>query len=774
MFKKMRVLLLLLLVPMVFACSETKSGDGSTASIIPPAVDNGGNNNNSGDINEVPNEGDKNESIPPAEGNAPDDQTPDATVNNDFSNPINMIGRYKIAGIKFIKGDEVLHTEMAAERFKGAFAVEPVVKSTISINLGVKFQFRPDVAKEYGLFAEIAYLNKKFNKVIDLSGGMDFKKIFTDLGAEVKGETVEFTLANPDMPVEKGYGVVLILTKVSDKPDFKLVNHPSKYWIEEGEILPEPPVEPEVPEVPETPEVPTEPEIPSDDIITPIDMGNFKTLTGHYEITRFITVAAGVTVDSATLPRMKGEVAINGETSVADVISKMQMEAEVFGMTENDKYNYTVYEQFKPVDGKLTSTTPDAYVYSSAIITKKSDFEIEINQNLKKNAPVIGVTDVQVTVIATKRSDAPKVVVDCGYWTTDNVKQCNEDGSSAMQNIDLAKPETLIGSYKLMNYGMEYKRPAGGQYEKIWSEVRVFDGVLYEGKLLVKRWQGDVSINANPNDAAKPAISFKTQVEVPYQVQDAFLFGDFNDYRWRFFREIGTTDYKVETTPNKNELKVTVKRTFSYKYWWTGYPINVNTVFIIQKQSDTPLEVTEAKYWETDEKTTSVTALDINNPRTITGHYKFTNMGHEYQRPGGAYEKNWASNGTAIQKMEGEMWIKATDANGDLVENNLLKATVNAKYQLNSSWYNGYDDGMLIGTSFDSKFKFYNEEFNDSYLVEMDPAVPSNIKVCRTLKLEYRYKSWGKWKTEYPTVYTCFIGEKISDNPKEISGAKYW
>lgn len=100
MFKKMRVLLLLLLVPMVFACSETKSGDGSTASIIPPAVDNGGNNNNSGDINEVPNEGDKNESIPPAEGNAPDDQTPDATVNNDFSNPINMIGRYKIAGIK--------------------------------------------------------------------------------------------------------------------------------------------------------------------------------------------------------------------------------------------------------------------------------------------------------------------------------------------------------------------------------------------------------------------------------------------------------------------------------------------------------------------------------------------------------------------------------------------------------------------------------------------------------------------------------------------------
>lgn len=772
MFKKMHVLLLILFLPIVFACSENNGGGlngNSLPSIIPPAVDNGGGNS-PGNIDNATDEGNKNESIPPTLGNAPDDQTPDSSVNNDLTNPLNMVGRYKIAGIKFKKGEEILLTEMADERFRGAFAVKPIVSSSVSIDLGVKFQFRPDVAKEYNLFPEIAYLNKKFNKVIDLSGGLDFAKIFKNLGAEVKGETVEFTLKNPDMPIETGYSVVLILNKVSDNPDFKIVNHPSKYWVEEGETLPEAPLEPED----NGTTTPPGPDMPSDGVITPIDMGDFKTLTGHYQITRFITVAAGVTVDSAELPRMQGEVAITGETSVADVISKMQMEADVMGMTENDKYNYTVYEQFKSVGGELTSTTPNPYIYSSAVITKKSDFEIEIKQNLKKNAPFIGETNVQVTVIATKKSDAPKAIIDCGYWSTDTVKQCNQDGSSAMQNIDLSKPETLIGNYKLMNYGMEYQRPAGGQYEKIWAKVRVFDGLLYEGKLLVKKWQGDVSINANSNDAAKPSIDFKTQVEVPYQVQDAFLFGDFKDSRWRFFREIGTTDYKVETTPNKNELKITVKRTFFYKYWWTEYAVDVDTIFIIQKQSDTPLEVTEAKYWETDEETTSVTLPDINNPRTITGHYKFTDMGHEYQRPGGAYEKNWASNGSAISKMEGEMWIKATDSNGNLIDNNLNKAAVNTKYQLDSWIYNGYDDGMLIGTRFDPKFKFYHEEFNDSYLIEMDPKKPSNIKVCRALKLEYKYKSWGKWKTEYPTVYTCFIGEKISDNPQEISDERYW
>lgn len=755
----MHVLLLILFLPIVFACSENNGGGlngNSLPSIIPPAVDNGGGNS-PGNIDNATDEGNKNESIPPTLGNAPDDQTPDSSVNNDLTNPLNMVGRYKIAGIKFKKGEEILLTEMADERFRGAFAVKPIVSSSVSIDLGVKFQFRPDVAKEYNLFPEIAYLNKKFNKVIDLSGGLDFAKIFKNLGAEVKGETVEFTLKNPDMPIETGYSVVLILNKVSDNPDFKIVNHPSKYWVEEGETLPEAPLEPED----NGTTTPPGPDMPSDGVITPIDMGDFKTLTGHYQITRFITVAAGVTVDSAELPRMQGEVAITGETSVADVISKMQMEADVMGMTENDKYNYTVYEQFKSVGGELTSTTPNPYIYSSAVITKKSDYEIEIKQNLKKNAPFIGETNVQVTVIATKKSDTPKAIIDCGYWSTDTVKQCNQDGSSAMQNIDLSKPETLIGNYKLMNYGMEYQRPAGGQYEKIWAKVRVFDGLLYEGKLLVKKWQGDVSINANSNDAAKPSIDFKTQVEVPYQVQQEYIWGDFNDIRWRFFRETDNADYSVETTPNKNELRITLKRTFSYRYLGVQHNVTTNIFLIAAKQSDEPQEVTNEKYWETSEP--AIVVPDMSDMRTLSGHYKLTNIGHEYSRPNkisSTWESNWASNPTTMTNLQGELSIKFNGTD-------ITTSDFNGKYQINSTWYikSAFSDFS------DPRWKFFNETFNNPHTVELEG---SNIKICVNKKFEYKYKFIANWTVANPDVNVCFIGEKISDNPQEISGAKYW
>lgn len=767
MIKKVYVLLVsMFLILAIGACSENGRGSGVSAS----GSDIAGGENNNG--NPSSGDGMPDGDIDVVEGEAPDDQSPDNNVSKDFSNPLNMVGRYKITGIKVTdeNGKEFINETSDSGNFRGAFGVAPQVTAEISIDMGIKFQFNPKILKDSQIPEELQYINKKINKSIDMSQGLDMVKIFADLGATIDGSTIYFALITPDMPVAAGHTVTLTLDKVSDNAGFEIVNDPRKYWLEEGEAQPEVPVNPENPDNP-TVEDP-EQEIPVEGLIN-IDMNDLQTLTGHYKITRFITVAAGVTVDSTQIAKMQGEVAIKGGAAAADVISKMQMDANVVGMTDNDKYNYTVYEQFKLENNQLVSRTADPFKYSQAVISKKSDNQIEIRQSLKKNAPVVGLTDVDVTVVATKISNEPGMVNDCGYWDTAIVKACNEDGSAAMTNIDANVPETLIGSYVVTNYGMEYQRPAGGQYEKVWYKVSVLDGMIYEGKLLIDRFTGNLSIK---HKGDSQAADFKVQLESAYQVQDAFLLGDFNDHRWRFFKETGTSDYTVTPTGNKNELKIKLTRTFTYKYWWTEYPVTVHIFFIVQKQADEPSVYNNEKYWATSENIPVVTTPDINNPRTITGHYKMTNMGHEYQRPGGAYEKNWASNNSSISKMQGEMWIKANDENGNLISGDLKTATVNAKYQLESWLYDGYDKlGILV--KFDDKFKFHHSEFNDSYLIEMDPAVPSNIKVCRKEAFQYKYRQtiFNSVKTTtIDPVYICYIGEKISDNPQTISNAKYW
>lgn len=752
------VFLSLSLLLFAIACSESSSLKGASITGTPDnSSTNAPGNDGGGTISGPTDNGTHNgqEDIPPAIGNAPDDQSPDSSVNTDFSNPINMVGRYKINAVKIVNPDGVttLETTAANGDHKGAFAVSPQVKASVSIDIGVKLQFHPDLVKKYELNETIAYVNKKFNKPVDISGGLNFDKIFKDLGAVIEGKTIYFTLTPPDMPLGEGFSITLTLEKVSNKADFTIVNDPRKYWITGNE--PEEPVEPENPGTDDNgtvPPEPEEPEIPAEGVVTDIDMSNLSSLTGHYKITRFITVASGVTVDSKDLPRMQGEIALKGLADSVEGLSKMQMVADVMGMTENDKYNYTIYNPFSFSGGNLVSTTPDPYKYSSATISKTGAREIQISQNLKKNAPFIGITDVQVTVIATKISDTPKTIVDCGYWDTDVIKACKEDGSAAITNIDSANTDTYIGSYKLVNYGMEYQRPAGGQFEQIWAEVRLFDGILYEGKLLVEKYQGEMSLKKDSD--GNLTADFKTQVNVPYQTQKEYLWGDFNDPRWRFFREIGTK-ITAETTPNKNELSVKVTRTFSYRYWGIQHNVETYITFLVQKQSDEPQEVTNDKYWETGEPT--IVVPDMSNPITLTGHYSFTNMGHEYQRPNGAYEKIWASNPSSIQKMNGEMSFKFNGTD-------VLTSEVHAKYQLNSSWYT-----FAFNTGFrDNKWKFYNETFSDPYYVGLEG---NNLKVC--VKRVFLYNV-NAWTARNPEVNMCFIGEKIADEPKEINGDKYW
>lgn len=758
------------------ACSESANLTGASITGIPdnstsniPGNPGSGGGTISGPTDNGTHNGQ--EDIPPVIGNAPDDQTPDSSVNSDFSNPINMIGRYKINAVRIVNPDGIttLETTAANGDLKGAFAVSPQVSSTISIDIGVKLQFHPDLVKKHELNESIAYVNKKFNKPVDATG-MNFDKIFKDLGAVIDGKTIYFTLTPPDMPLGNGFSISLTLEKVSNKADFKLVNDPRKYWVTGNE--PEEPVEPENPGTDDngtvTPE-PEEPEIPTEGVITNIDLNNLPTLTGHYKITRFITLASGVTVDSKDLPRMQGELWLKNVENSLEGLSKMQMDADVPGMTPNDKYNYTVYNPFTFNGSNLVSTTPDEYKYSSAVITKTGDTQIQISQNLKKDVVILGKVDVQVTVIATKISDTPKTIVDCGYWDTDTVKACKEDGSASVTNIDSANPETFVGSYKLMNYGMEYQRPAGGQYEQIWSEVRVFDGILYEGKLLVEKWQGELSLKKTADD--KYAVDFKAQVDVPYQTQKEYLWGDFNDPRWRFFQETDTQDYSVTTTPNKNELAIKVKRTLSYRYWGVQHNVETYISFIVQKQSDEPQEVTNDKYWETSEP--AIIVPDMSDPRTLTGHYKMTNMGHAYSRPnsvGSTWEDNWATNPTVMTNLQGELSFiyNGTD---------IKTSNIHAKYQIDSTMYIYYSDGMLVRTDFsDPRWKFYNEEFNNNYSVELEG---NNIKVCTTRQFEYRFwkvewLAWkNHWETRKPDVNVCFIGEKVADEPQEIDGNKY-
>lgn len=735
MLKHLNVLFLsLCLFLFAIACSESGGVGGNKLSNAPA-----GGSADTGNI------GADNGNASNNEGNAPDDQTPEAKVNTDFSSPINLVGRYKISAIKIVNPQGVTTIEKTAKsgEFRGAFAVGPKVAETISIDMGIKFQFRPDVAKQLAIQENLAYFNNKINKIIDTSAGLDFVKIFADLGAKIEGKTVYFTLTEPDMPIETGASITLTLEKVSNVADFKISNDPRKYWLADGEQ--EEVIEPEEPEQPE-------PEVPSDGTVTSIDMNVPSTLTGHYKITRFITVAASATVDSGNLPRMEGEIALKGSAAAVEAISKMQMEATVTGMTENDKYNYTAYNPFIFNGSNLTSTTPDPYKYSSATITKKGDRQIEINQSLKKNAPVVGLTDVQVTVIATKISDTPKSIIDCGYWTAGTVVACNADGSAAVTNIDPANKDTYVGSYSLNNYGMEYQRPAGGQYEQIWAEVAILDGIIYQGELLIKRIKGALSVKKGSD--GNLAIDFKTQVDVPYQTQKEYITGDFNDLRWRFFREIDTKDFSVNQTANKNELAIRVKRTLSYRYWGKQYNIDTYISFLVQKQSDIPTEVTKDQYWPTDDGQ-AIVVPTMSDPRTFTGHYKLTNIGHNFYRPGGGAYDSWATNPTAMTNLQGELSFKYNGTD-------LKTSDIHAKYQVDSTLY-----AYVWGTGFsDSKWKFFNEAFNNATEVTLEG---NNIKVCTNRN--FSYKIVGKEKN--PSVRVCFIGEKIADEPKAINGNKY-